>query len=45
MVGVVTDSGGFRGDYWGSMEPPYGLDLVQRSTGDRLTGTPVWVKN
>ena len=22
------------------MEPPFGLDLVQRSTGDRLTGTP-----
>ena len=33
-------SGGFRGGSWGSMEPPFGLDLVQRSTGDRLTGTP-----
>ena len=34
-------SGGFRGGSWGSMEPPFGLDLVQRSTGDRLTGTPL----
>ena len=37
------DLGG--GGSWGSMEPPFGLDLVQRSTGDRLTRTPVWVKN
>ena len=22
------------------MEPPFGLDLVQRSTGDRLNGIP-----
>ena len=33
----VADLGG--GGSWGSMEPFFGLDLVQRSTGDRLTGT------
>ena len=39
----VADLGGGA---WGSMESPFGLDLVQRRTGDRLTGTPpVWVKN
>ena len=37
--GKEVCSGGFRG---GSMEPPFGLDLVQRSTGDRLTGTPLY---
>ena len=35
---TVADLGGGS---WGSMEPPFGLDLVQRSTGDRLTGTPL----
>ena len=34
-------SGGFRGGSWGSMEPPFGLDLVLRSTDDRLNGTPL----
>ena len=37
-------SGGFGGGGgWvsrGSMEPPFGLDLVLRSTDDRLNGTP-----
>ena len=33
-------SGGFSGGSWGSMEPPFGLDLVLRSTDDRLNGTP-----
>ena len=33
-------SGGFKGGKGGANEPPFGLDLVQRSTGDRLNGTP-----
>ena len=33
-------SGGFKG---GANEPPFGLDLVQRSAGDRLNGTPLSV--
>ena len=35
-------SGGFRGNSWGSMEPPpFGLDIVLRSTDDVLNGTPL----
>ena len=37
----VLNSGRFRGGSWGSMEPPFGLDLVIRSTDDRLNGTPL----
>ena len=38
-----VNSGGFGGEggFWGSMEPPFGVDLVQRNTGDKLTGTPL----
>ena len=35
----LLSSGGFKGGKWGANEPPFGLDLVQRSTGDRLNGT------
>ena len=34
---TVANLRGVRGD---ANEPPFGLDLVQRSTGDRLNGTP-----
>ena len=33
-------SGGFKGGKGGANEPHFGLNLVQRSTGDRLNGTP-----
>ena len=34
---TVADLGGS----WGSMEPPFGLDLLLRGTDDRLNGTPL----
>ena len=37
----LHNSGGFRGGSWGSMEPPFGLDVVLRSTDDRLNGSPL----
>ena len=33
-------SGGFKGGFLGFHGTPFGLDLVQRSTGDRLNGSP-----
>ena len=36
----IQYSGGFRGGSGVSMEPPFGLELVLRSTDDRLNGTP-----
>ena len=33
---TIIISGGFEGGKGGANEPPFGLDLVLRSTGDRL---------
>ena len=43
VFSMLMISGGFKGGKGGANEPPFGLDLVQRSTGDRLNGTPLSV--
>ena len=38
---MAVNSGGFRGVSEISTEPPFGLHLVLRGTGDKLNGTPL----
>ena len=41
---ICHTSGGFRGGSWGSMESPFGLAIVLRSTDDRLNVSPCLAK-
>ena len=42
LTWMTCSSGRFKGGEGGANEPPFGQDIGQRSTGDRLNGTPLF---